>query len=99
MDALPSAVNDDEEHALRLDVRRTLKNLAPHERDLCRYLSSGKIADVARLSGKARATIYDACARMRDHFERAGLRDYLNCPDRSDSAPVGTSMPIARSRR
>jgi RNA polymerase sigma-70 factor (ECF subfamily) len=98
-DALATAANDDHDNALRVDVRGVLERLDPSQRELCEGLASSTISELARKTGRTRAVLYEAKAKLVDHFERAGLRVYFESADRSGSAPVGISMPIARSRR
>jgi RNA polymerase sigma-70 factor (ECF subfamily) len=98
-DALAAAANDDHQKALRLDVQSVLERLDSTQRELCEGLASSTITELARKKGTTRAVLYEAKAKLVDHFERAGLRIYFEEADRSDSAPVGISMPLARSRR
>jgi DNA-directed RNA polymerase specialized sigma24 family protein len=63
---------------LALDLVAVLDALPEPERDLARrLLQSQSIADIAREIGKPRTTVADAVRRLREHFTRAGLRDYL----------------------
>ena len=46
-------------------------------RDLCERLKHHSITEVAQQLGIPRTTLHDAIGRLRQHFEDAGLRDYL----------------------
>jgi RNA polymerase sigma-70 factor (ECF subfamily) len=59
------------------DVAAVLVQLPPDLRDLCERLKHHSITEVARRLGVPRTTLYDAIRRLRQHFEDAGLRNYL----------------------
>jgi RNA polymerase sigma-70 factor (ECF subfamily) len=59
------------------DVAAVLAKLPPDLRDLCERLKHHSITEVARQLGVPRTTLHDAIRRLRQHFEDAGLRDYL----------------------
>jgi RNA polymerase sigma-70 factor (ECF subfamily) len=59
------------------DVAAVLAKLPPELRDLCERLKHHSITEVARQLGVPRTTLHDAIRRLRQHFEEAGLRDYL----------------------
>jgi RNA polymerase sigma-70 factor (ECF subfamily) len=59
------------------DVAAVLAKLPPDLRDLCERLKHHSITEVARQLGVPRTTLHDAIRRLRQHFEEAGLRDYL----------------------
>lgn len=71
----PSSSLDDME--LAHDVAAVLAKLPPDLRDLCERLKRHSITEVARQLGVPRTTLHDAIRRLRQHFEDAGLRDYL----------------------
>ena len=74
---------------LQLDLKRLITDLPDKERELCCRLLHGSISEVSRDTGTPRSSLYDAIASIRQHFERAGLRRYLQ-PDTFRSFPVGT---------
>jgi len=59
-----------------LDVTWALEGLSTELRDLCRRLMSGTPASVARDLGVSRRRVRSAIARIRRHFEKAGLADF-----------------------
>jgi len=59
------------------DVAAVLAKLPPKLRDLCERLKHHSITEVAQQLGIPRTTLHDAIGRLRQHFEDAGLRDYL----------------------
>ena len=74
---------------LQLDLKRLITVLPDKERELCCRLLQGSISEVSRDTGTPRSSLYDAIASIRQHFERAGLRRYLQ-PDTFRSFPVCT---------
>ena len=76
-------------HALRLDLERVIATLPPDQRGLCRRLVTDNLATIARELGVPRGTLYEATRKIRQAFEDAGLRIYLDHPDTFDRAPVG----------
>lgn len=58
------------------EVSRAVEALPPDLQDLCRRLMSGTPASVARELGLSRYHLRKAVARMRRHFEEAGLADF-----------------------
>lgn len=59
------------------DVAAVLATLPTDLRDLCERLKDHSVAEAARQLGVPRRTLRDAIGRLRQHFEEAGLRDYL----------------------
>ncbi len=66
-----------EDVELAHDVAAVLAKLPPDLRDLCERLKHHSITEVAHQLGVPRTTLHDALGRLRQHFEEAGLRDYL----------------------
>jgi len=61
---------------IMVDVSRAVEALSPDLRDICRRLMSGTPASVARDLGLSRYLLRRAVARLRRHFEEAGLEDF-----------------------
>lgn len=59
------------------DLGVVLSVLPPKLRDLAERLMRQSVAAAARELGVPRTTLYGDIRRLRRHFERAGLRDYL----------------------
>jgi RNA polymerase sigma-70 factor (ECF subfamily) len=84
------AGRDREEHVdLARDLHRATCALPPDLQELCWRLTTDNVTEISRDTGVPRPTIYARLAEVRAHFERAGLRVYLDQPDTSGSAPVG----------
>jgi RNA polymerase sigma-70 factor (ECF subfamily) len=67
-----------EASALAQDVAGVLANVPPHLRALAERLQAGdSITRAAEALGLPRTTANDQVRHLREHFERAGLRDYL----------------------
>lgn len=63
---------------LRLDLQEVLGSLPPKLRRICDLLAEGRnLPEIARLTGIPQRTIYRARDKIREHFERAGLSDYV----------------------
>ena len=62
---------------LMRDVADVLEQLPPQLRELCERLKHDSISDVARELGVSRKTLYRRLTRIRERFEKAGMRDYL----------------------
>jgi RNA polymerase sigma factor (sigma-70 family) len=74
---------------LAIDVASVMETLTPGERALAeKLLESGSIAEAARALGKPRTSLYTALRRLRQRYERAGLREILDNPS-SSRAPTG----------
>ena len=67
----------DERADLRADVEGVLGVLPPELRELAARLMGKTKAEVARETGRRPATLRDQIRRLREPFERAGLREYL----------------------
>lgn len=62
-----------------LAVAEVLKKLTPAQRELCRLFMEGcSVSEASVLLSRPRSTIYDEISRIRELFEKAGLRDYLS---------------------
>ena len=60
-----------------LAVAEVLKKLTPAQRELCRLFMEGcSVSEASVLLSRPRSTIYDEISRIRELFEKAGLRDY-----------------------
>ena len=81
-----------QEEELRADVARAMACLQEEQRELCRLLMDGTIADVVRDTGTKRSTLYGSIRRIRREFERAELRAYLR-------ADTFRSVPVCPPRR
>ena len=66
-----------EEMALWLDVLAARSDLPTELQRLCALLTQYSMAEVSRLSGRPRTSLYNDLHRIRKRFEDAGLRDYL----------------------
>ena len=62
---------------LTIDVNRVMEMLPPELGDLCERLKTKTVADISRDTGIPRGTIYEAIQKVREIFEKAGLKDYL----------------------
>lgn len=62
---------------MALDVATVVEQLPPELRDICERLKTHTLADIARELGVPRTTLYSRIKKLREHFEEAGLRDYL----------------------
>ncbi len=62
---------------LARDVADMLEQLPPQLRDICERMKHESKASVARNLGMSQGAFYDALARIRSRFEKAGMRDYL----------------------
>ena len=76
-------------HDLRIDVAEAVAALPEDLRDLAEELTQATPTEVARRTGVPRRTVRDRVAQIRNRFERAGLRVYLEPPATSRGAPVG----------
>ena len=66
-----------ERECLSLDLAAVLKSLPPDLQDLCERLKFQSISEIAKETGTPRTTLNYAIGRLREHFEKAGLHDYL----------------------
>ena len=62
---------------LARDVAALLARLPPDLRDLCTRLAHRRPSEIARETRIPRSTLYASIAKLREHFKRAGLADYL----------------------
>ena len=65
---------------LRIDVSRVLQKLNPQQRRLCHLLGEGglTVTEASECLKTPRSTIYDELKRIREIFEKEGLREYLD---------------------
>jgi DNA-directed RNA polymerase specialized sigma24 family protein len=63
-------------HELRLDLAVALAELSPPQLTLCRCLMFHDIAEVSRLLGVPRSTLYDRIQGIREVFDSHGLEIY-----------------------
>jgi len=69
-------VGDDQRQTdLSLDVSQAMAGLTPRQREIARRLASAPEAAVARDMGISRRQVRNAVEAIREHFERAGLRE------------------------
>ena len=62
---------------MALDFETVMEQLPPELRDLCERLKTQTLADISRELNIPRTTLYGRIKKLREHFEEAGLRDYL----------------------
>jgi len=98
--AVAAANREEDRLGLRLDLTRAVSRLPSRLRSLCRRLLRSSPAQIAREIGVHRCTVHEAVRRVRARFEGEGLAAYLEDPDRSRRARVGTkgepsTMPAA----
>jgi len=71
---------------LRVDIHSVLPRLTPLERRICEALSQGNSqADIARSTGRSKATISGEVKRLREKFRRWGLDVYVSTTRRGAS--------------
>jgi RNA polymerase sigma-70 factor (ECF subfamily) len=70
--------NQEELAQLVNDVAEVLTRLPAELRGLVERLKSQSISEIARDQGVPRTTLYASIRRLRQHFEKAGLKDYLH---------------------
>lgn len=73
-DALPQ-INSD----LKIELSKAFQKLTPQQQKLCKLLGEDglSISDASRRMGKHRMILYREIARIRELFEKEGLKDYL----------------------
>lgn len=62
---------------LGMDVADVMARLPDELRDLCVRLQRDSVSQIARDMGVPRTTVSTAVARLRDYFEKAGMRRHL----------------------
>jgi len=64
---------------LKIELSKTLQKLTPQQKKLCRLLGEEglSINEACRHFGKHRSNVYRDVIRIREIFEKEGLRDYL----------------------
>ena len=72
-----AAARDEGRLGLRLDLERAMSGLPPHLREVSEGLTRSTVAELSRETGVPRGTIYESIAKIRAHFERAGLAGYF----------------------
>ena len=72
-----SELSLEEQVARKIDLERALARLSPELQDLCRRLMRATVSEVAAALGVPRTTLYGPLKRIRETFEEAGLREYL----------------------
>ena len=75
--AHPNGKSDKERIDLEIDLSRVMESLPKELQHLCENLSKYSISETSRRLGIARSSIYRSIYKVRDAFEKAGLRDYL----------------------
>jgi len=75
VDRLPCGA--EERIDLREDLAAVLARLPAELRDLAERLKTQSLSEAARELGVPRTTLQRRVAQLRQHFEEAGLRDYL----------------------
>jgi DNA-directed RNA polymerase specialized sigma24 family protein len=88
MRKIPLLIRSDCKHArrsprngtdLRLEIVRTLEKLSPQQKELCRLIGEEglSINEACSHFGKHRSNIYRDVIRIKEVFEKEGLKDYL----------------------
>ncbi|MDD5422577.1 MAG: sigma-70 family RNA polymerase sigma factor [Candidatus Omnitrophica bacterium] len=74
-DDAPPQINSE----LKIELSKTYQKLTPQQQQLCRLLGEEglSISETSRRLGKHRMIIYREIARIRELFEKEGLKDYL----------------------
>jgi len=72
-----SARGTEERLQMALDLETVIAKLPPHLRDLAQRLKHSSITEIAQQTGIPRSSINRRVGQLRQHFEEAGLRDYL----------------------
>jgi RNA polymerase sigma factor (sigma-70 family) len=67
----------EERAQLASDMAEVLARLSPEDQEVARRLMQDSVSQVARDLGVPRSAVYAAVRRVRQVFERAGLKDYL----------------------
>jgi len=64
---------------LRISIEQTFTHLTENQQKLCRCLSEGctNMSELATTLGVGRATVYREIERIKDVFEKQGLKDFL----------------------
>lgn len=73
-DTAPQVISE-----LKIELSKAYQKLTPQQQKLCKLLSEDglSISEASRQLGKHRMIIYREIARIRELFEKEGLRDYL----------------------
>lgn len=66
-----------ERRDLKLDLDDAMADLPPDLRRLCERLRNESPTEIARDMGIPRGTLYERMRKIREHFERRGLGEYL----------------------
>lgn len=66
-----------ERRDLKLDLDDVIAELPPDLRRLCERLRNESPTEIARDMGIPRGTLYERMRKIREHFERRGLGEYL----------------------
>lgn len=74
-DDTPPQINSE----LKIELSKTYQKLTPQQQKLCKLLGEEglSISEASRRLGKHRMIIYREMARIRELFEKEGLKDYL----------------------
>jgi RNA polymerase sigma-70 factor (ECF subfamily) len=59
---------------MKLDVETALRDLPEDLRRLCKLLQSKTVTEISRETGIPRPTLYDAMERVKERFQKAGLK-------------------------
>jgi DNA-directed RNA polymerase specialized sigma24 family protein len=78
----------DEQHGLRLDVRRFVAGLTPALKRCCAILLAPNVTEAAAAAGLHRSSVYESAQRLRRLAAAAGLQDYVGGP-RHIAQPAG----------
>jgi len=75
--AHPNGKSNKERIDLEIDLERVMESLPQELQQLCENLSKYSISETSRRLGVARSSLYRSIYKVRDAFEKAGMRDYL----------------------
>ncbi len=64
---------------LKIEISKIYQKLTPQQKKLCKLLSDEDLTinEVCKQFGKQRSSVYREISRIREIFEKEGLRDYL----------------------
>ena len=100
---IEAAHRDEDLRAMQRELHAAIADLPPDLQDLCLRLFTETVTEIAQDTNTPRGTVYEAIGRVRKHFERAGLRVYLERADTSRKLPVskkkGPQTAPAETRR
>ncbi len=66
-----------EDQDLAIALADAVRSLPPDLQELSSLCSEYRVSEISQLTGTPRSTIYERRSKIRVHFERAGLKQYL----------------------